>query len=103
MPVIVVIVVNKVGHLIETYISKGGERTLLKMATIAAIAVMAGCGGNSPIQEDEPGWNCHTMGNKICGKDLAPNGKWVLVNTNGTYCWRTVVKGNFYDNLCHKP
>ena len=22
------------------------------------------------IEEDEPGWNCHTMGNKVCG----PNG-----------------------------
>jgi len=19
------------------------------------------------VQEDEPGWDCHTMGNKICG------------------------------------
>jgi hypothetical protein len=19
------------------------------------------------LQEDDPGWNCHTMGNKVCG------------------------------------
>ena len=26
-----------------------------------------GYGGTTTIQEDEPGWDCKTMGNKICG------------------------------------
>jgi hypothetical protein len=48
---------------------------------IAAIAitttlVLTGCGtSQSPkqadrIEEDEAGWDCHTMGNKVCGEDL---------------------------------
>lgn len=24
-----------------------------------------------PIHEDDPGWDCHTMGNKVCGPDAA--------------------------------
>lgn len=40
-------------------------------AAIAALALtltLAACGhGHNRIQEDDPRWNCHTMGNHICG------------------------------------
>ncbi|MFI8265349.1 hypothetical protein [Streptomyces sp. NPDC085665] len=28
--------------------------------------------GDGAVDEDEPGWNCHTMGNRICGTDVPP-------------------------------
>lgn len=38
------------------------------MFLLAAIiaSILAGCGAEAPL-EDEPGWNCATMGNGICG------------------------------------
>jgi len=34
---------------------------------VVAGTLLAGCGDRAPL-EDEPGWNCATQGNKICGK-----------------------------------
>ena len=56
----------------------------LAAAGIALALILAGCGaGESPkqadrIEEDDPRWDCRTMGNQICGEDL-PTGV-VLLN-----------------------
>lgn len=56
----------------------------LAAAGITLALILAGCGASeSPkqadrIEEDEAGWDCHTMGNQVCGEDL-PKGV-VLVN-----------------------
>ena len=48
----------------------------LAAAGIALALILAGCGaGESPkqadrIEEDEAGWDCRTMGNRVCGEDL---------------------------------
>jgi predicted small lipoprotein YifL len=34
---------------------------------VVAGTLLAGCGDRPPL-EDEPGWNCATQGNKICGE-----------------------------------
>ena len=45
-------------------------------AAISLTIILAGCGASeSPkkvdrIEEDEAGWDCATMGNRICGEDL---------------------------------
>jgi len=38
--------------------------------------LIAGCAGLNPhrITEDDPRWDCHTMGNHVCGPTL-PNNK----------------------------
>ncbi len=39
-------------------------------AALLAAALTSGCtsaGTSATIQEDEPGWDCKTMGNMICG------------------------------------
>lgn len=54
-------------------------RTVLGIV-LAALA-LAACGGSAPgspalspsaITEDGPGWDCRTMGNRICGTPTAP-------------------------------
>lgn len=50
------------------------ERTDEMRKTIAAIGIALGImsaaiGTASAIEEDDPGWDCHTMGNMICGPD----------------------------------
>ena len=55
----------------------------LAAAGIALALILAGCGaGESPkqadrIEEDDPRWDCHTMGNHVCGEDL-PQGVVVM-------------------------
>jgi hypothetical protein len=51
------------------------------LALIGTAAALAGCGGSAVhhtapkppqhIAEDDPGWNCHTMGNRRCGPGVA--------------------------------
>lgn len=48
------------------------ERVLAGIiASGLAIAVLGPCEprprSSTVITEDSPGWNCHTMGNRICG------------------------------------
>jgi hypothetical protein len=52
-------------------------RKLLAGGLIALLATTAACATNAPtapktLQEDDPGWDCHTMGNRICGPILPP-------------------------------
>jgi hypothetical protein len=48
-------------------------RAVRKVAVVAAatLVLVAGCKTDGTPQrqpyEDEPGWNCHTMGNHQCG------------------------------------
>ncbi|KIF05172.1 hypothetical protein PL81_14680 [Streptomyces sp. RSD-27] len=35
-------------------------------------ATVALAGGDSSCEEDEPCWDCHTMGNRVCGADVPP-------------------------------
>jgi nitrous oxide reductase accessory protein NosL len=71
----------------------------LAAAGIALALVLAGCGaGESPkqtdrIEEDEAGWDCRTMGNRVCGEDL-PKGV-VLVNPDDCPLYVTAC----YDHL----
>ena len=71
----------------------------LAAAGIALALILAGCGaGESPkqadrIEEDEAGWDCRTMGNRICGEDL-PQGV-VLVNPDDCPLYVTAC----YDHL----
>ena len=42
------------------------------LAIVAIVAsLLTGCAGpaNAPLAEDDPGWNCHTMGDQHCGVD----------------------------------
>ena len=51
------------------------------IASGVAIAVLGPCEPKPkprtetviPVNEDEDGWNCRTMGNRICGIDLERN------------------------------
>jgi hypothetical protein len=51
-------------------------KKIIAAVAITTALVLSGCGASqSPkqadrIEEDEPGWDCHTMGNKVCGEDL---------------------------------
>jgi len=38
----------------------------LLVAALMIVGTVAGCGHRPPL-EDEPGWNCQTQGNKVCG------------------------------------
>ena len=55
----------------------------LAVAGITLALILAGCeAGESPkqadrIEEDDPRWDCRTMGNRVCGEDL-PTGVVVL-------------------------
>lgn len=54
---------------------------LISWAIVAAVAFGAGArfaepapasprvapATTIPLQEDDPGWDCHTMGNRVCG------------------------------------
>jgi len=48
----------------------------LAAAGITLALILTGCGaGESPkqadrIEEDDPRWDCRTMGNRVCGDDL---------------------------------
>jgi hypothetical protein len=44
---------------------------LVALKVILAAAVAAAIVTAEPIQEDDPAWNCHTMGNRVCGPDNA--------------------------------
>lgn len=55
-----------------------GKVVLVSLALAAILALTVATGGlhdpaapdygtTQPRFEDEPGWNCHTMGNHICG------------------------------------
>jgi len=56
-------------------------------STIVAAALLTGAAATSPAaasrrpavpcQEDQACWNCHTMGNRICGPILIPPAVWV--------------------------
>lgn len=37
------------------------------IALLLAFTVLSAPQATQPPQEDEPGWNCATMGNRICG------------------------------------
>lgn len=41
----------------------------LTVATLlmCAMGIWAIGGGHRELQEDDPGWDCHTMGNRVCG------------------------------------
>ena len=47
-------------------------RNLLAGGLFALLALTTACSSSTPkppaaLQEDDPGWDCHTMGNRICG------------------------------------
>lgn len=58
-------------------------KKIIAAVAITTTLVLTGCSGTSQpkqadrIEEDEPGWDCHTMGNKVCGEDL-PKGVVIL-------------------------
>lgn len=37
------------------------------VVALLIVGAVAGCGHRPPL-EDEPGWDCSTHGNQICGK-----------------------------------
>ena len=39
------------------------------MVVLLIAGTLVGCGSKAPLQEDDPGWDCRTMGNRICGSD----------------------------------
>jgi hypothetical protein len=41
-------------------------RTILTTAALALSLSLTAC-GHTRIEEDQPGWDCHTMGNHVCG------------------------------------
>jgi uncharacterized lipoprotein YajG len=41
----------------------------VRFVLAATLLILAGCAAPQPIQEDDPRWDCHSMGNKICGKE----------------------------------
>jgi hypothetical protein len=51
-------------------------KKFLAVAALTLTVVIGGCSVNeSPktsdrIEEDDPRWDCRTMGNRICGEDL---------------------------------
>jgi hypothetical protein len=51
-------------------------KKIIAAAAVTATLVLAGCGTSDSvkqtdrIEEDEAGWDCRTMGNKVCGEDL---------------------------------
>ena len=71
----------------------------LAAAGIALTLILTGCGaGGSPkeadrIEEDDPRWDCHAMGNHVCGEDF-PRGV-VLVNPDDCPLYVTAC----YDHL----
>jgi hypothetical protein len=57
-------------------------KKIIAAVAITTTLVLTSCGTSQPkqadrIEEDEAGWDCHTMGNKVCGEDL-PKGKVLL-------------------------
>jgi hypothetical protein len=38
--------------------------------TVTDTSPQVGTPASVVVQEDDPGWNCHDMGNRICGGDL---------------------------------
>lgn len=38
------------------------------LVAVLVAGTLAGCGQQRPPLEDEPGWNCLTQGNRICGE-----------------------------------
>ena len=45
------------------------KRTLVAIAALSAI-LAGSVGVANAVEEDEPGWDCHTMGNRICGPSV---------------------------------
>lgn len=45
-------------------------RKFLASMAIASALLVSGC-GVSTLQEDDPGWDCKTMGNQVCGVQSA--------------------------------
>jgi hypothetical protein len=49
---------------------------LITAAAISAILILTGCNSTTSTkttvacEEDQPCWDCDTMGNKVCGEDL---------------------------------
>lgn len=58
--------------------------TLLAMLAVFMVLFMwaAPAHGWAPVQEDDPRWNCRTMGNQVCGIDPF-YGTWSV--TRGTH------------------
>jgi hypothetical protein len=44
------------------------------LLVIVALLVQVVRGGvpNRPLQEDDPNWDCSTMGNRVCGRAVTP-------------------------------
>lgn len=72
-------------------------RKLLHVAAIAATIVAAPFGAEATVAqadtcyEDQPCWNCHTMGNKVCGPQVIEGCHWSndqdgWVYGDDTYC-----------------
>ena len=53
-------------------------RTTIAAAIVAAFAAMAlaspAPADDQVVYEDSPGWNCQTMGNRICGPVITDDG-----------------------------
>lgn len=41
-------------------------------ASIPDVTVAIPDGVRAPVQEDDPRWDCRTMGNRVCGRPLPP-------------------------------
>lgn len=48
-----------------------------------AVITTAAAHGIGHIEEDQPGWDCHTMGNRVCG----PSYDLQHEDTGDTACW----------------
>jgi hypothetical protein len=43
----------------------------MRLVAVVAALLLSGCASSGPAPlEDEPGWNCATMGNRVCGEVL---------------------------------
>lgn len=65
-------------------IVRWGAPAIALVALIAFLVVLSRpSGAQRRIEEDEPGWDCRTMGNRICG----PMPTFVLHDHPGMACW----------------
>jgi len=71
-------------------------RKLLGGGLIALLALTTACSSSTPkpevhLEEDDPGWDCHTMGNRTCGENPPSTARKVPA---GTICWNSAMTLN---------
>lgn len=50
-------------------------RNLLLALSVAATIMVGPVVNTQGCEEDQPCWDCHTMGNKVCGPDQSVGGE----------------------------